>query len=851
MRRPSAALGAGTIAALVLTLVPGALLATGPVAAAAAPDRGKPRTGTVVVTVKAPAGVPGVVRLRSGAKVRVVAKKPAGTTTRVKLRLPRGRWTVSAAQLVDDSRLYTASVSRKRLRVNPARKTALTVTYRRAPSVTGLQVERVEPTVVGLRWTAPAGRAASYQVRRASGAQPPAGVSGGTAVPVTGATALDDDLDPGTTYAFSVFARQGKGRWVGPVSTTVTTPTGGAGTEQASTVTNPATVTVTDPAAVRPTVVAGGVQTTVPAGVTPVLGQPWILPPDTGIPTGYLGTVVAVAADGRSVTLAAAGLADVFDYADLSVPDLGEQAGTISGRRLHGRGAGAQAVIACGGQLSEKYTIDPTFDPYGRFSAKLAKYRIFGKSIPKGVSFDAEVGVDLGVAATAKVTAGASCQIDIAKITIPFAIGPVPMLYVLQPTIGGSVNGSFDVSGLGFSARLGAEFDGYLGIGDDELDGTLIADGDLSEPEVTDVSGSLSLTAGMSATLGVGSGNPKAGAVIGLSATLNPLDLSASPYLGGGTCLEISAARTASITVEAKAWLGNWDYSRSVPVPGLDEVVLDYGGSPWRVPSGCGGPAEYRIAEGTLGVDWTWSASCANDQGSCDDGPDYTSSFTSSESSSARLHVATPGEWGTQYDDYPTYLTAPMAFDSWSFDATKTWRQSGWGCSWTSTDETTGPVEFGGAYWQTGAQVLPGAGVPDVALEDYYYWEEDPGEWSSAWWGSLGAWDTDFSNEYPRIPVRSSWVSGGDCEGSSSDEWDHNLEWLAPGYLWSWPEEARRASRTSEATELEGCTDELCRWRVDGSDTYQYRSDYDDYGYQGSGSATVTWSYVIERRALE
>ncbi|WP_141012836.1 hypothetical protein [Nocardioides sambongensis] len=616
-------------------------------------------------------------------------------------------------------------------------------------------------------------------------------------------------------------------------------------------VTNPATVTVTDPGEVSTTALNGRLRTTIPAGVTPVVGQPWILPPAPGIGTGYLGTVVALAADGRSATLAPAGLADVFDYADLEVPDLGAGIDTLGGRRARGREAAPDAVVSCGGGGSERYTIDPTFDPFGRFSAKLAKYKVLGKSIPKGMSFDAEVGVELGLSATAQVTAGASCELDLPSVQMAFAIGPVPMLFLVEPSVGGSVSGSLDVRGLGFTARLGASFDGYLGIGDDELDGDLIADGDLSDPVVSDVSGSLSLGAGVSATLGIGSSNKKAGAVIGLTATLTPLEVSAAPYPGGGTCLEIVASRSADIVVEARAWLGSWDLSRSVAVPGLDGSS-EYAGSPWRVPSGCGGPAEYRIAEGTLGVDWSWSASCSNDQGACDDGPDYTSTFTSSETSSARLHVADPGEWGTQYDDYPTYLTAPMAFDSWSMDATTTHRQSGYGCSWTSTDETVGPVQFGGAYWESAVQVQAGSEAPQVDLGDYYYWgSENPEEWTSGWWYSLGAWDTDFSNEYPRIRARSSWASGGDCEGTDSYEWDVNLEWLTPGYWWSWPEESRRSSRSSVATELEGCTDEICRWRVDGSDTHQYRSDYADWGYSGSGAATVTWSYVIERRALE
>ncbi|WP_181407651.1 hypothetical protein [Nocardioides sambongensis] len=46
---------------------------------------------------------------------------------------------------------------------------------------------------------------------------------------MSGTTATADGLAPDTTYAFSVFARRGSGGWVGPVSTTVTTPSGTPG----------------------------------------------------------------------------------------------------------------------------------------------------------------------------------------------------------------------------------------------------------------------------------------------------------------------------------------------------------------------------------------------------------------------------------------------------------------------------------------------------------------------------------------------------------------------------------------------------------------------------------------------
>ena len=77
---------------------------------------------------------------------------------------------------------------------------------------------------------------------------------------------------------------------------------------------------ITNPAAVVTSASNGKVTTSVPTGRTPTLGQSRVLPPDTDIPTGYLGKVTAISADGKSVTLAPAGLAEAFDYLDINVP---------------------------------------------------------------------------------------------------------------------------------------------------------------------------------------------------------------------------------------------------------------------------------------------------------------------------------------------------------------------------------------------------------------------------------------------------------------------------------------------------------------------------------------------------
>jgi hypothetical protein len=817
--------------------------------------------GTLALTIETPAGVPGTVQLQSGGKTRVATKAPAGTSATVRLPLPAGSWQVVPQEIVDDSALFTGAASRSVLQVPPGGTASATVEYSQAPSVRDLHIVAIEPTRVQLAWTEPLA-GASYSVRRAHGTSAPATVSAGTPVDADGATATDTEVSPGETYGYSVFAQApGSSAWVGPVSTIVTAPPTDVSGETATVVTNPATVMITNPDAVVTSASGGQVTTSVPAGRTPTLGQSWVLPPDTDIPTGYLGKVTAISADGQSVALAPAGLAEAFDYLDVNVPSFESlpvqslQAGPVSARRAAAAAAGG--VISCDSGLAGNLAIDRDLDPYGDLHATLTKTKIFGKNVPVGASFDGEFGVAAKLEANATVEGGASCELDLPKIAIWFMAGPVPMILTAQP------NGRVGVSGnatekVGVTATLGAEFDGYFGLGgDDYINGDLVT----SVDPYADVSvaGDLFLNIGADVELGIGSGNPRAGALVGAQATFTALDAHATAVLGQN-CLEVSAQRSVSVALEAKAWLGDLEVSRTLDVPNLSGSA-DWGGSPWTYPNTCA-PAEYRVASGTVNVSSNWSGGCSNN-GYCNDGdPETTYTEAFSDTSSASLRVADGGgEWVPRFNSDPEaldFLHAPMVFNSWSYDANHTGRWSGYGCSHSWSTETVGPVEFGGSFWQSGVGVAP---LADQGLRaevlDYSYGSGDweVGVWTDNWgWWSLGAWDTDWANEFPRVPMRDSSSGSAACgyEPWQSDVYYNNLENLGLGNVWWWPEQSRLASSQETATALEGCTPEACRWQVQGTDTYEFKStvggDECNCNFNGAGSATVTWSFIVESR---
>lgn len=828
-----------TLAGFVLATVP-----MGPAAAA---------TGTVAVTIKTPAGVPGTVKLRKNAVTKVASKAPAGTTTTVRLKVATGRWTVSPQQVLTSTGLYIGTASKAKVRVYGGRTANVTITYKPAPSVRNLTVTRLDRFGVGLSWTAPSSDA-QYAVRQLVGDTAPTTATSGTAVPVSGTTATAA-VEAATQYSFSVFARRpGTTKWWGPVSTTVTTPGLDPTGATAAAVVDPATVLSTDPGDIPVSVTNGVLRAGVPAGETPALGQPWVLPASPDLPGGFVGKVKTISSDGLSVTLEPAGLADAFDYFDVSAPDLRDLAFAELANAPQQRIAARRVGVACGGSLEQSVTIDPDLDPFGSFSATLKKQEItFAPDIPVGVSFDASMGVDLSVSSDISVAAGANCQIDMPAIIATLPMGPVPLVYMVDPQVSAGVYGEVGIQNLGFTARLAADFAGRLAIGEEDFfEGDITATAQPLKPTVTKAEGGLNLYAGATATVGPGLATQVAGAVAGVSANLTPLDATITGA-GGPGCLQLDAESSASISVEAKAWLGSWDFSRTVTIPGL-EASNPYPGSPWNLPSGCAGDGEYRITEGTLDVSHSWSGGCSNGEGWCDVGSEYTRSHQFQETSSAQLRVSEPGEWSSQWsNDQPAFIEAPMQFTGWQFNASSRWRDSGYGCTWTSDWTTQGPVQFASSPWASGLRVSP---APDFGLDakaaDHYWYDDGLGDqWSDGWWGSLGAWDTDYSNGYPRVPSRSSWSnSGGGCSSDSGHYDDYQaLEWLHPGIFVGSPEQARRSSRQSTSTPIGECTPEACSWRVDGTDTYEFRSTItDNYGYQGSGTATVTYSYVVERR---
>lgn len=212
-----------TVLSLAAALLMGALASpAASVSGAAVPSKKVPGR-TLVVKVK---GLPGGSKVKVTVKRRgVVATKRVATTKRFRNLAP-GRYRVKAAKKAG----FTLAPRTKRVRIRAFRGKKVTFRYtaRRAPAaVTGLQVTGRTAQAVTLSWDTPP-TATAIVVRRAQGTTAPASATDGSAVDVTGTpnTVKDSNVDPSTTYSYSVFAQNSAGRSAGRSVTTRTLAVG-------------------------------------------------------------------------------------------------------------------------------------------------------------------------------------------------------------------------------------------------------------------------------------------------------------------------------------------------------------------------------------------------------------------------------------------------------------------------------------------------------------------------------------------------------------------------------------------------------------------------------------------------
>jgi hypothetical protein len=575
------------LGACLLAIITGVAL---PSASLAAPTS---RNGKLLVTVVSPAGVPANVVVH-GKRIRVLAKAPKPKVVRFKVIMPAGKIRVTSPGLTFNGAPYAAA-GRRAFQLRRGGTIKVRVVFKRLTAARRLRATAVGPDSVSLTWDAPA-RARVVQLRRTLGGRPAGSVRAGKKVATKGTSADDAGLKSGTKYTYALFTHL-KHRWVGPVSVLVGTATSDPGV--AAYVVPPSSVIVKPGQADKPSVTGGGVDVALASGrPTPVVGAGFVLPPSDVLPAGYLGKVASVSANGRSVHLVGAGLADVFDFYKIN-SDL-SKLGRITlkpdtrAMKAHApRGSSPKlpsglksCLEALGGSAESNVALHPIIDPSGHFSSDLVKKWGF---IPVGATFDVSAQLKVGLTADISVKAAIGCGLPFKKVVKMITVEPVPIALVFDPTAEVKIEGEMSAKNIGYTATGGFWAKGEIGL-HNSADAGLIKNA--GPTPISNTWGArLTMELGGELTLGPGGGTDDVGAIAGVGGKFVPLKATFGPEFtdeadGRHTkCIKTTIGLESGLNLNAKAWVGDWDISHSFDLPGL-QWNHDYAG-PWYLPSGC------------------------------------------------------------------------------------------------------------------------------------------------------------------------------------------------------------------------------------------------------------------------
>jgi hypothetical protein len=592
--------------------------------------------GTISVTLATPAGIPASVALSAAS--RYVAAKPAGgTSTTVPLSVAAGAYKVQADPMTIDGQFYVPTSSRPEVPVQAGQTATLNVTYTLDTSARDFHASAVDQTSITLTWTAqPQFR---MVVRRTATYAPAKAPDQGIDVPVVGGSAVDSGLQPGTQYTYGLFA-QYQAKWVGPMALRVGTAS--TAKTAAAYVASPQTQILKNSDVLVATTTGTGVRVVLARGLpTPVVGAAVVLPISASLPGGFLGVVSGVSPDGQTLDLVSGGITDAFDYYDISMPDiqgsaplplkpaalaataqattsppangpiapadrqpLADTSAASSPSSLNpqtamlAKSAAALApstAPSCdlGGSGTGSISFAPSISLAGsHFTGTISKYQILGKNVPIGATLD--MSIVATVTGTARVTTSGnlSCNAPLPSVLVPIPqAAPVPLSFYFSPTAQFTVGGSVDMSYLGLTATAGVHVAGHFGLTDGAtFSGNPILSAVPTTP-TTVKNGTVGLKVGGQIIIGPGAGTPKAGVIAGVGGEFNPIDANFGFVFPQNdprfnTCLKASAAFTRSLYLVAKAWVGNWDITKSITLDAL-QGSTDYPGSPWYYPSGC------------------------------------------------------------------------------------------------------------------------------------------------------------------------------------------------------------------------------------------------------------------------
>jgi hypothetical protein len=584
-----------------------------------------------------------IVRVDASAPARVVVHSADEPAVK-EVELAQGTYRiVPRASLVDGQR-YVGRSDPMQVRIRAGRVSTSEVVYRWSRGIQDLQVTQISDTSVSFAWSAQRGEGTT--VWRVEGDTAPERPGRGVELELEGTELTDDGLMPGTTYSYAFFARPGDGAFGrtdgDPVTITVGTAADQQETGQATFVAAPGTIILSIDDVVTAVPTGDGVQLTLRSTFSaPVPGTILSVPAMTGLDGGYLGEVVGVSQDGRTVLLEAAPLGAAFDLYYLDVPEFGEVADglqsssallstpevpgedAIEGLSREARarasrdGSGSESPVApqmlvapqalnnvaCSASSGIDVNSSLSISHAGHSEVTIDKYSVWKVDVPSGASFDVSYSATLLGTVGVEATGAANCSLNLPKYYKQLTLYPVPMAIEVDPKVDASMASAGSISNVGFAATTGFRADGYIGFtGDNNFKGDIIATATPTQPVATGTF-TLGLEVGANVKFGPGVGSNNVGvllAVGGYGALVDGSFGVETVATAGqtATCIELDAASSFDISATAKAWLPGYSVDYSY---GLIDGSKAWPGTPWSWPTGCkngGTPTDDVVGDG-------------------------------------------------------------------------------------------------------------------------------------------------------------------------------------------------------------------------------------------------------------
>ncbi len=324
-----------------------------------------------------------------------------------------------------------------------------------------------------------------------------------------------------------------------------------------------------------------GVQVSLEQSLIAVVGQPIVLPQSSSLPGGFVGKIVSIGSDGRTLNLKQAPLNHAFDFVEVSIPDLSEIADTaesstaneIDGNHLMStRETRTLNFDGCNLGLSTSDFIeiqDPQFDVSGSFNLVLNNgiFTSTGNS-QASILIDTDLTITAKVNIEAKLDKSFTCGVPLPTIVRNFQTGYVPMMLRFKPEAELELAGNVDFKIEDLELTAGYEGTAYIPFSLSEsptVTATSLLDLSWSSPTL-EASMSAGVRLGGTLSLGPGVGSDSAGVQAGLSGKVSPLILETEISIGTNVplCLETFVGSEMDLEIFAAAWLTGYELESAI-----------------------------------------------------------------------------------------------------------------------------------------------------------------------------------------------------------------------------------------------------------------------------------------------